>query len=532
MKKNELVLIVYSVLIFCPVFVFAGQPFYVDCSAKINGDGSYESPWNDIASVNDHNFNTGDDVYFKINTSCIPDVTLNIDYGANKFGLNGGSRPIIDGNNHTVPEDWQGLVQMVSPSLNGHVTVRDLHITNSRWHGILTNYADDVEVINCYVYRSGANGISVARCLGGSVSDNTVDHAGYTNATGVSNAGIAANAVGVEGATDSVIISRNRVFSCESEGIDIIRGATNCVVEHNVIYDIKNVGVYISNNNDAVVRYNVIYSSTRGRPDDGGRMPQGIEVQNETWDTPRGDRNRIYGNLIAACSNGIKLVPIGGSLTNTWVFNNTIVDCDYNFYFGNVDESWSNNKFINNISWTISTGSKHMNSFSVPSVTWNCNNFDDPVTIKASNGMRIGDPGLMKTMGWRAIPPGEENTDWWHITPNSENVGAGTHLTQIAKTETLPVRTAVVYDSYCFRVGDYIHVDNNLDGTIDFTDQITSINLANHSVILSEAHTLVSGGYVFLGQSLSDSFESVNIGMPMIAQKTNTLSPPKNLRLF
>ena len=134
------------VLMCMPAVLFAGTAYYVDCSAVANGNGSYASPWNNIASVNNHKFTNGDDVYFKVNTTCTPNDELTIDwdgtsadrviigafYGDGQFGLGGNSRPIIDGQ-HTVPDphSYDGLIQMPSQSLTGYVTIQDLRVNNS-----------------------------------------------------------------------------------------------------------------------------------------------------------------------------------------------------------------------------------------------------------------------------------------------------------------------------------------------------------------------------------------------------------------
>ena len=105
--RSKLILGLAFILLLSPTIVFAGKSYYVDPRANFNGDGSFLRPWKSISSVNNHAFNTGDDVYFKVNTRCVADSYLNIDwdgtlsdpviigayYGENKFGLNGQSRP-------------------------------------------------------------------------------------------------------------------------------------------------------------------------------------------------------------------------------------------------------------------------------------------------------------------------------------------------------------------------------------------------------------------------------------------------------
>ncbi len=73
---------IFLVFLFCllPSLAFAGNAHYVDCSASKNGNGSYASPWNKISSVNSYSFSTGDDVYFKVNTTCTPGTYLKVDW--------------------------------------------------------------------------------------------------------------------------------------------------------------------------------------------------------------------------------------------------------------------------------------------------------------------------------------------------------------------------------------------------------------------------------------------------------------------
>ncbi|MHA2066412.1 MAG: right-handed parallel beta-helix repeat-containing protein, partial [Candidatus Thorarchaeota archaeon] len=66
---KRLVLII-SILFLLTSPALAGTAYYVDCSQGSNGTGTFASPWNTIESVNDASMSTGDDVYFKENTTC------------------------------------------------------------------------------------------------------------------------------------------------------------------------------------------------------------------------------------------------------------------------------------------------------------------------------------------------------------------------------------------------------------------------------------------------------------------------------
>ena len=250
-------LIVFS-LCFLPSLVFAGTAHYVDCSAGTNGNGSYASPWNNIPSVNSHSFSTGDDVYFKVNTTCTPSTYLAVDwsgtsgdrviigayYGNGQFGLNGNSRPIIDGNNNTVPSPYghRGLIDIQKASVS-YVTVKNLKLQYSGRYGVGVAHSDNINVDNCYIYRPTGNCIVYSAGSGdgvdtGIISDNICENSGYPDYTG-GGAAIEISAGDNEGATTNITVTHNKVFSSKHEGIGLYKKVTNSIVEYNAVYDIK-----------------------------------------------------------------------------------------------------------------------------------------------------------------------------------------------------------------------------------------------------------------------------------------------------
>jgi hypothetical protein len=139
--------IILSAFFFLSFFVFtenvSAANYYVDCSASTNGNGTFGSPWNNLPSVNAKTFATGDDVYFKVGTTCYLNsdsdrlqvdwsgtgsnrVIIGAYHGNGKFGLGGFERPIIDGR-LLYPGTEQAAIWM---SRRSYVTVRDLKIQN------------------------------------------------------------------------------------------------------------------------------------------------------------------------------------------------------------------------------------------------------------------------------------------------------------------------------------------------------------------------------------------------------------------
>jgi hypothetical protein len=271
MKRGLVIL--FLGIVFLVSFTSAAT-YYVDCSRSSNGDGSFASPWNNIASVNSKSFSTGDDVYFKTGTTCIMTEPLNIDwegssgdhivigayYGDKQFGLNGNSRPIIDGNSNTVPGRTtdQGLINKVDGI--GYIDVENLKIANSGSYGILFNYLDNISITNCWSYRSWKSGI----WLGGSdnifLSENIVNENCQDNYQ--SDTVVYGGAMVVCRSSSGGVVSNNRIFNNHcTETLGFNRGAEGITVEHNIIYDNHKHSLYLDAVKGMAVRNNIIYSS-------------------------------------------------------------------------------------------------------------------------------------------------------------------------------------------------------------------------------------------------------------------------------
>ena len=469
-KKAALLFLVFM---FCPTIVFAGKAYYVNCSAGSNGNGSYASPWNNIASVNSHNFNTGDDVYFKVNTTCTPNANLAIDwggtsadrvivgayYGNSKFGLGGNSRPIIDGQ-HTVPDpdSYKGLIQMESQNLSGYVTIQDLRVNDSGRDAIWFNYVDYVKVYNCYVYRPWKNGILLSRSHDSLVENCTVEKAGFGGAALHSSiTGVGAN---VENQTYNVVFRGNTVFNSNSEGIEFNKMAHDCVIENNVVYDNGTVDIYLDAVKRITVRYNLVY----GTEDTGPYAADGTSGIHATCENervmqypdryPYGGSHKIYGNMVAHRQKAINLFThYSEVLKDNKIYNNTLIDStEFNFNLPDMNGA-QGNMIKNNISWTITTGSYHSKHYSPAGFTWSHNNFDDPVSGNATNNAKIYKPGLTKTSGWRSLTRGNVYGAEFRPTSNSQNRDNGVQINGYnnriyqADFNANPIKTATAYDN-------------------------------------------------------------------------------------
>jgi parallel beta-helix repeat protein len=440
----------FLALLICvfPSVVFAGKPYYVDCGANLNGDGSFTRPWNNIKSVNNKMFGKGDDVYFKVNTVCMPDKKLVIDwdgttndriiigayYGENQFGLNGNKRPIIDGQNNVPTSEYDALIIMGSESMEGHVTFENLRINNSKYIALQTNYIDDVIVDNCYVYQAGGSGIILARCNTGLVKNNTVIHA--STIPGSHGAAITATGMREIGATTNVTIEYNTIRDSH-EGIGLYKKADGNIVQYNTVYDCHTYHIYVGSSKNNTVRYNLVYKSYDGGTE--GSTPgedSGIVLNNEGWHAPECHigGNIIHNNLVAGFNKGINISNEVNNCAHNdnKIYNNTLADNNFNIWFklngmGKLSGMiYSGNEVKNNISYTITPGAVHSNIFALEGITWDNNNFDEAVSKDAQSGnAQIYSPGLTKTSGWRSLKSGAVKGNEFSLQPNSRNINNG-----------------------------------------------------------------------------------------------------------
>jgi hypothetical protein len=440
------------ILIFIlPASVFAGNSHYVDCSAGNNGDGSFAKPWNNIESVNKKKFAMGDDVYFKVDTTCTTSRELKVDwtgtdedrviigayYGNKMFGLNGHDRPKIDGKNWIDPKTTKGQIEIFGDSYD-YITVRDLSIMHSPRYGIRARWSDNIKIENCFVFRTGNSGIFMANVEICHIDGNTVEETSINENAG---AGILLSGMGVRGGTTACIISNNSVFH-NYEGIGAYKGADHSIIEFNEVYDNRGYQIYLENAAYMTVRYNLVYGSSDWKRWRRSAHAPGSAIVYESEQGRCNDlphvypyigNSKIYGNLIAWTDSGISLTDqcAGSAQVGNKIFHNTIVGCVNNFRFGD-NIGWSDNEIKNNISFTISTEkgqptSRHVykNHYNRNGVIWSHNNFNSPVSGNAANNAVIGDPLLNKTSGWRKITPGSANGIEWSLQPKSPLINKG-----------------------------------------------------------------------------------------------------------
>jgi hypothetical protein len=443
--------IILSAFFFLSFFVFtenvSAANYYVDCSASTNGNGTFGSPWNNLPSVNAKTFATGDDVYFKVGTTCYLNsdsdrlqvdwsgtgsnrVIIGAYHGNGKFGLGGFERPIIDGR-LLYPGTEQAAIWM---SRRSYVTVRDLKIQNigstSTSRGFAIFDSSGINIENCHIYRTRGNALVYMRVKTGQIVDNISEDTRYPDYTR-SGAAIEVSGGNIEGATKDILIARNKVFR-GWEGIGLYKKVTNSIVEYNIVNNTRSYMIYVDAGKGNIIRYNLVYKDTSN-----SLKSWAITICNENFHQYLfSGNNQIYGNMIAGTRRGISLsCEIRKTITNaschvgTKVYHNTIVDTEISFGM-DYPSAGDSIDIKNNISWVITAGNRHVNLNNPAGVTWSHNLFRGGTlpTGNAATNMVTGDPKLTKISGWLTIAPDSLTANHFKLLTTSAAIDKGTAL--------------------------------------------------------------------------------------------------------
>ena len=453
MGKRLLSIVIGFLLLSLPAVVL-GAVHYVDCSdTGSTNQGTYAEPFKTIDAVNDHAMSTGDDVYFKVGTSCTLDATddkLNIDwdgsssdrviigayYGEAQFGLNGNARPRIIGTRGTIPASiYSGIINKGSGT--GYITVQDIQVEESKGRGISLSGSQMMPMVdNCYTLNTTYFGIYI-QARGNSESDpfiienNTVERSSYGRVGG---GGIVVDGNNTLNHSYYGLIRKNTVFH-GWEGINVVKRARNVIIEQNESYDQRSTGLYIDAAQNNTIRYNQVYWTSDGRTNWSGYW--GIAINNE-YERPYCyiSDNKVYGNIVSgSTSMGILVkneysdrVDSSCDSDNTLVYNNTVVDCDaYNYQFLHGDNE-TGCSVQNNISYIVDGGS-HVNITGTNVWNHDYNLYSsEPITAaKGAHDPSYAAPGLNKTTGWQSMTAGSVPASNWALSSAASpavNVGA------------------------------------------------------------------------------------------------------------
>jgi len=458
MKRNISIKFILSLILIAgyiipnPVF---GTGYYVDCSASIDGNGSLDSPWNNIDTVNNHvPFLPGDTIYLKKGTTCFGelwpkgsgDSTAQIVLCS--YGPDSAAKPVIDAQG--------GLCAAIKLYNQEYWTIQDLEVTNNATefgarYGILIKN-DDGTV--CHGFRILNNTV---RNVYASLAWNTVeDVPGFHRVGGIY------IWVVEPGHADGVLIQENELYDIVGTGLvfwgesELTGGGMNwdnlspgVVVRRNTVMRTAGDGILILGTDNELSEYNVVlYAGVLGDMSTkymAGLWPtrhrNGLWQFNEVgytikWvDDGQGFDNDLYlqgttifqynyshdnegGFFLDCCGpDGGKSVlrynisvnePCGRlDRGNAEFYNNTFYNPGNVFSINNT----SGNKFYNNIFWCVGLGGNTNQIFSH-------NLYYGGVSAPSSDANAItADPNF--------INPGSDTLDGYKFRFGSPCIGNG-----------------------------------------------------------------------------------------------------------
>lgn len=339
---------------------YSGPSYYVDCSAAANGDGSQETPWNNLDAVNGRTYLAGDEILFRRATTCMGQLwPKGSGVGGNPITVSAygaGARPIIDGHGAVAP--------VVTIKDQNHWTFDSLEIVNSAGKGLYVDGTVGADLYgftltNLYVHHVGLNDDDYAVLVGqynnhsvhGVLIDNVVAHDAFR---GIGSGGRCCNLPAAR--STNFTVRNSTVYDVQSDGI-LIASVNNGLVEHNVVY---NSGIMVTRQNhnpnglwtwdcdDCTVQFNEVYES-HSPEGDGGAYDIDFYSHRNVVQYNYGHDNDAYCLAIYGaasddvttdsvvryniCSNDGRrgedpeiylTAKKGGAVQDTYIYNNTI----------------------------------------------------------------------------------------------------------------------------------------------------------------------------------------------------------------
>jgi len=432
--------------------------YYVSNAGNDNADGlSDATAWATIGKVNSFSFATGDDVYFKSgdtwNLSVWPGQ-LAIDWsgtvsdratvgayfmdGGNEVVGVSGNKPIFNGNDvgPLIGNSYAGIIQVNDQN---YVDVENLRVINSEGVGI--GFADTsyARILDNDISNAFRQGILLNRSDNGLIQGNTVtDTARIWPELNIGIPGahwpaaLSIMGIGSENVVDNVVRG-NTVYENYGEGIGIFQGPKDTLIENNIVYANRALGIYTDASPGNIIRGNLVYGTTdptfwRNGVTQGG----GIGVNDEAASNrPISENNKIYNNLVAYTSDGIQLATHDPAsvLRDTDVYNNILIDNLVGIRsYGS--GPYENSTIRNNLVWAISPGAVPFagnanmtpaNGMTIENNLWST----APQNVASGAGDVIGVPSLFKTTGWRSMTGGDLTYQDFTLTPGSLGIDQG-----------------------------------------------------------------------------------------------------------
>ena len=441
-------------ILLMPTAWAAAATYYVSAQGSDSASGQF--PGAAFRTLT-HAFNTlgvGDALYLRSGDSWSPSSHLRLDDDFVTIGAYhlvnsitvihspNNQRPRINGQT-TVPTrgSYAGLIQVTG----ANSVVQDLIIENSGGAGIRffeTSFGVARNVKVDWTYQTGIQAYNSDH-----IEIRGSEVVGFGRGGHEFNEPFFPAGIGIR-SSDDVVVADTIVREGWGEGINSFFGSNRVLVENNILFAIRNIGIYIDSTHDIEVRNNMILGTSNSTYYAGNAtaVGPGITLNNESYQyvgfggslqlSQMAKNVKIYNNLVAGTAIGIAFwgQHPDSRLENVTVAHNTFVD--NNSQFSAPDDDAINLEIASNIFMTLSSGNRDIGgSMNNASVQWTSNYWSQGAPNSAMRGAGDIYSGLTirKTNGWRTLTK-YTDVSWTDFQPtsNSQTIGAGGQVASLA----------------------------------------------------------------------------------------------------
>ena len=461
MKAFKDVLIASSLCMLFAAPRLAAETYYVSQSGSDSNSGtSHTQPFRSVKRAMER-LSSGDSVYFRAGdqwdltsparitssgSSSNPIVVGAYQVSGGNVDLRVSSnRPVFNGN-LMVPTraNYEGLIHVTGR----HVTVRDIVLKDSGGIGLRFHETDNGKVDNVKTDGSYFFGIQAFKSDKVDIKDCEVTRFGL----GGRNYGepVFPNGVSVR-SSSNVRVRGCLVREGWGEGINSFYGSRNVVIEDNIVFAVRNIGIYVDSSDNVDVRNNLVLGTSNSayhRYGNNSWVGPGIAFNNENYQFTNGGGSlttsdfaknvRVYNNLVAGTKIGVAFFGQHDSTVwrNFYVVHNTFVDNEAQFSAG--PKPFNNAVIANNIFLSLSGNTRDVgDDTSDRNILWQSNYWSEgrPSFAMAGNDDVYDGLTVAKNNGWQSIDRYSE-IGWADFKPtdSSSTVGAGSNITDISVT--------------------------------------------------------------------------------------------------
>lgn len=348
----------------------------------------------------------------------------------------GNALPIIDSAKDRLG-NWAGTVHVTGDN----VTVKDMDIRNAGGIGLKFESVKKGRADNVHIDWTYHHGLQVQKSTGVTIENSSVSM--HNSGWKYHNAKVWGNGIAIT-SSKNAIVRKNKVQRGFGEGIDAFYGSSDVLIEDNVVYANRAIGIYVDAAQRVTIQRNIVLgTSERLFYRDSNGVGGGIVLNNEKYQYQKYGGNlsnsfvtrdiKVLNNLIAGTNAGITIWGQyeASNFQNIVIAHNIAIDNEMQIavtadrFSGSGNKLW-NNAFMATSSKNAMVGGKKGTPFNKKSNYWSVK----PHAAFVANGDVVGGSSLAKKSGWRSIP-NINAVSYKHFIPSGSLTSKGYKLSGV-----------------------------------------------------------------------------------------------------